>query len=312
MKNTVFTMAFTLVVSFSFAQQWNGSSNAQGSIDRDGNIEIKGSSGEQSYGQIHITGNGAVNSGDAYISFDEGGEPNSKWSLGARDNGNAFTISQGLTMDAAPKFVITDIAGNVGIGTPNPQGKLHIKGDSGEQSHGQVHITGNGGNGSGDAYISFEEGVEENSKWAVGVRDNGNAFTISNGLRMDDAPKFVIVEGTGNVGIGAPNPQNALDVNGVIHSKEVKVDLNGWPDFVFEEGYELPTLEEVELHIQQKGHLQNVPSEKEVKENGINLGEMDAKLLQKIEELMLYAIQQQKEIEVLKKNLSKLAEKNKN
>ncbi|MFH6967349.1 hypothetical protein [Flavobacterium sp. FlaQc-28] len=105
----------------------------------------------------------------------------------------------------------------------------------------------------------------------------------------------------GNVGIGTSTPNNKLDVNGTIHSKEVKVDMIGWSDFVFKKDYTLPTLAEVERHINKKGHLENIPSEEEVLKNGINLGEMNAKLLQKIEELTLYSIQQSKEIEELKK-----------
>jgi hypothetical protein len=104
----------------------------------------------------------------------------------------------------------------------------------------------------------------------------------------------------GNVGIGKANPTNKLDVKGTIHSQEVKVDLLGWSDFVFKKEYNLPTLAEVEKHINEKGHLENIPSEDEVLKNGINLGEMNAKLLQKIEELTLYTIQQSKEIQDLK------------
>ncbi|MNG14892.1 hypothetical protein D3C84_986840 [compost metagenome] len=62
----------------------------------------------------------------------------------------------------------------------------------------------------------------------------------------------------------------------------------------------MPTLQEVEKHINEKGHLENIPSEEEVLENGINLGEMNAKLLQKIEELTLYTIEQNKQIKQLK------------
>ena len=105
----------------------------------------------------------------------------------------------------------------------------------------------------------------------------------------------------GNVGIGTSTPDSKLTVNGTIHSKEVKVDMNGWSDFVFKKEYNLPTLEEVEKHIAEKGYLENIPSEKEVLENGISLGEMNAKLLQKIEELTLYSIEQNKEINLLKK-----------
>jgi hypothetical protein len=107
----------------------------------------------------------------------------------------------------------------------------------------------------------------------------------------------------GNVGIGVIRPANKLDVNGTIHSKEVKVDMTGWSDFVFKKEYNLPTLEEVEKHIAEKGHLENIPSEEEVLKNGINVGEMNVKLLQKIEELTLYMIEMKKEnIEIKKEN----------
>ncbi|MNX71540.1 hypothetical protein D3C86_1028580 [compost metagenome] len=103
----------------------------------------------------------------------------------------------------------------------------------------------------------------------------------------------------GNVGIGISNPNNKLDVNGTIHSKEVKVDMNGWSDFVFKKDYNLPTLAQVEKQINEKGHLENIPNEEDVLKNGINLGDMNAKLLQKIEELTLYMIDQNKNIQNL-------------
>jgi len=108
-----------------------------------------------------------------------------------------------------------------------------------------------------------------------------------------------------NMGIGVKNPQNKLDVNGTIHSKEVKVDMTGWSDFVFKKEYNLPTLEDVEKHITEKGHLENIPSEEEVLKNGINLGEMNTKLLQKIEELTLYMIEMKKENQALKSAFEK-------
>ena len=77
--------------------------------------------------------------------------------------------------------------------------------------------------------------------------------------------------------------------------------FSNWSDFVFYEDYDLPTLTEVENHIKEKGHLKDIPSAEEVAKDGFYLGAMDAKLLQKIEELTLYTIGQQKEIEQLKK-----------
>ncbi|TXE15599.1 hypothetical protein ES692_15995 [Psychroserpens burtonensis] len=90
-----------------------------------------------------------------------------------------------------------------------------------------------------------------------------------------------------------------LTVNGKMRAHSVKV-YTDWADYVFEEDYKLPTLEEVEAFIKLNGHLQDIPSAAEVEENGIELGEMNKLLLQKIEELMLYTIELKKEVDVLK------------
>jgi len=135
--------------------------------------------------------------------------------------------------------------------------------------------------------------------------DNKLKFRLYAGSSASLEPNDVMVlVGNGNVGIGIPNPNNKLDVNGTIHSKEVKVDMTGWSDFVFKKEYNLPTLEQIEKHIAEKGHLENIPNEEEVLNNGINLGEMNSKLLQKIEELTLYLIEQNKKTEELKTFIS--------
>ena len=91
-----------------------------------------------------------------------------------------------------------------------------------------------------------------------------------------------------------------LTVNGKMRAHAVKV-YTDWADFVFEKDYKLPTLKEVEQYIQDNGHLIDIPSAKEVEENGIDIGEMNKLLLQKIEELTLYTIQLKKEIDELKR-----------
>ncbi len=108
------------------------------------------------------------------------------------------------------------------------------------------------------------------------------------------------------VGIGTETPDAKLAVNGNIHTKEVKVDLVGWSDFVFDSDYNLPTLKSVEHHIKEKGHLKDIPSAEDVAKNGVFLGDMDSKLLQKIEELTLYTIDQEKRIENLEAQNKKL------
>lgn len=113
---------------------------------------------------------------------------------------------------------------------------------------------------------------------------------------------------TGNVGIGtllASNPNNyKLAVNGTIGAKEVKVETNSttWPDYVFKEGYQLNSIEQVNEFIKENGHLPGVPTAKDINENGHALGEMNTILLRKIEELTLYVIDLKREIDQLKKD----------
>ncbi|MBO7459283.1 MAG: hypothetical protein J6T53_00035, partial [Bacteroidales bacterium] len=112
----------------------------------------------------------------------------------------------------------------------------------------------------------------------------------------------IFVAGNGNVRIGAGtmNPTKALEVNGTIRSKEVIVEVANWSDFVFDNNYNLMSLKDTESYIKQNGHLPNIPSAAEVEKEGIQLGEMNALLLQKVEELTLYVIELQKQIDELK------------
>tara|TARA_R110000868_G_scaffold409487_1_gene695078 strand:+ start:101 stop:712 length:612 start_codon:yes stop_codon:yes gene_type:complete len=130
----------------------------------------------------------------------------------------------------------------------------------------------------------------------IETRDSQDIIFSSNNGNLD----LVTIKGDGTgVGIGTPSLNGwKLAVNGKIRAKEIKVETD-WSDFVFLDNYKLPTLQEVEEHIKKTGHLMNIPSAKEVEENGIFLGEMNSKFLQKIEELTLYAIQQEKKIEKL-------------
>ena len=108
----------------------------------------------------------------------------------------------------------------------------------------------------------------------------------------------------GNVGIGTTNPTSKLTVAGNINSREVKVTVDAGADFVFENDYNLPSLDSVDKYIKENKHLPEIASADEMKKDGINLSEMNIKLLQKIEEMTLYMIEIKKENE-LQKNLLK-------
>lgn len=127
-----------------------------------------------------------------------------------------------------------------------------------------------------------------------------------------------ITEKNGRIGIGTKSPDELLTVKGKIHTQEVLVDLNGAvaPDYVFEHyfrgtsasmpAYTMPTLSQVASFIEANHHLPGVPSAAKIEEEGLALKSMNLLLLQKIEELTLYTLQQQKEIEALKETVRKL------
>lgn len=125
-------------------------------------------------------------------------------------------------------------------------------------------------------------------------------------------------EKDGKIGIGTTTPDELLTVKGKIHTQEVLVDLEGAvaPDYVFEyyfEGsselnpdYKALSLSEIEVFIKQHHHLPGMPSAAELNEKGMSLKEMNLLLLEKIEELTLFTIEQQKELNILKEKITSL------
>lgn len=130
-----------------------------------------------------------------------------------------------------------------------------------------------------------------------------NAWDWSNQIvfRNDGSALF------SGLGIGTSNlGTNKLAVNGTIQAKEVIVTLNGWSDHVFQPGYRLRPLSELAAYLKLNRHLPNVPSEKEIIENGVPLAQVQSKLLEKIEELTLYVIQQDAQIKRLQREVKGL------
>ena len=108
---------------------------------------------------------------------------------------------------------------------------------------------------------------------------------------------------TGYVGIGTTNPQYKLDVNGTLRANEIIVSIPSGADYVFDSNYTLRPLSEVRKYITAHHHLPEIPSAEEMKANGVSMNELQIRLLQKIEELTLYILQQEERINQLEEQL---------
>jgi hypothetical protein len=214
-------------------------------------------------------------------------------------------------------------SGNVGIGTSTPASNLEVagpittpsvgssgtafsvKGFSGGVEKGfafnwaqsWVDITGIGGLDllNWDTHFKIADdkvfvfGMDND--YAMGYSTNQNIWRLF-AIGHDNNPdsEAIAVNSSGNVGIGTTSPQYKLAVNGTIGAKEVMVTTSGWPDYVFDRQYQLRPLDEVRDYIQEHHALPGIPSEKEVQESGVGIGEMQKKLLEKVEELTLHLI----------------------
>ena len=154
--------------------------------------------------------------------------------------------------------------------------------------------SGHKSTGTGNVFIGYNSGYNE-------LKDN--KLYIDNSTT--DTPLIYGDFATNQLGVNTDTIPTgyAFAVKGKIITEEVKVQIynNWWPDYVFAKEYNLPTLKEVETHIKEKGHLADIPSAAVVAKEGFYIGDMNAKLLQKIEELTLYTIEQEKKINELEK-----------
>ncbi|MEO9511451.1 MAG: hypothetical protein ABJN84_13850 [Flavobacteriaceae bacterium] len=224
-----------------------------------------------------------------------------------------------------------DSDGNLGIGNSNPSQALVVQksietnysttntsefGDSSD-----IASLFNSGNTSSSLFTSLFFRNEGNSGIASGRimllnHSSGSgafAFHLRDNSHTGETQEKMRLDSNGNLGIGTTDTKGfKLGVNGKIAATEVKVaTYSNWSDFVFRKGYQLPTLRQVEEHIRDKGHLKNIPSAEEVHKNGFFLAQMNAKLLQKIEELTLYTIEQEKKIESQNIEITKLQKETK-
>lgn len=181
-----------------------------------------------------------------------------------------------------------------------------------------VKFTNSATEGDQTALVDIQNGNGALWRYGVGGKGNGigienDQFYIENG---DTHTAFLTITRDGNIGIGKTSPDSKLVVDGMIRSTEVRVETTvmsrevkvktDWADFVFEKAYGLRSLTDVEQFIHTNKHLPDIPSAKEVQQNGLALGEMQTKMMQKIEELTLYLIEANKQIEQLKLEVKQL------
>lgn len=198
---------------------------------------------------------------------------------------------------------ITD--NNVGVGTATPLTKLHVYQNVADQAgliiqgntikadavphYVALTFDGDYGNATGN-FSQIRSYSNLYSSWGSELA----FFTTQWGVANKQVERLRI-DKYGNVGIGTSSPQEALSVNGNIRSKQIKVETDNWPDYVFKKDYQLPSLAEVKTYIDKNQRLPEVPSEQEIAKDGLNLGEMNKLLLKKVEELTLYMIEKDEE-----------------
>ena len=166
--------------------------------------------------------------------------------------------------------------------------------------------------GAAGSQISFNTSIEidpalQNNSNGIKVNTSNPTVKVLSILRSDSKNPFIVYgNGKTQIGIGTPKVAGAaanamLSVDGLVLAKEIKVAIANthWADYVFEKEYKLMSLKDVESYIIKNKHLPEVQSTSEVENNGIDLAEINATMLKKIEELTLYLIQQNKRIENL-------------
>jgi hypothetical protein len=231
--------------------------------------------------------------------------------------------------------------GNVGIGTTNPVTPLQVvgpitTGTSVGSTSGVDYLYGLYGSGklfvvgsqysSGASFLAYGVKAKPGASGylsSTGIATGRSVFEANMGyLAFLTGPLQTSTDGgavgilermridsVGNVGIGTTNPTQKLSVNGTVRAKEVIVD-SGWSDYVFDESYELKALSETEAFIKAEKHLPDMPSARDVAEHGVSVGEMQAKLLAKIEELTLHVIEQQKQLAAQSARIERLEGEN--
>ena len=225
--------------------------------------------------------------------------------LGGQSKVSLYT---GDVLGSAPERLTILSDGKLGVGNPSPRYSMDVAGSD-------IRLKLASGNGIHLRTDSYGNSYINNMNDFVSNGNTNNGFlkiTAQTELSFatgdagsSGTSRMTILGSTGFIGIGTTAPDYMLDINGTARAKEVIVESN-WADFVFEPGYDLPSIEEVEAHIQSERRLPGMPSAEAVREHGVSIGETQTLLLQKVEELTLYLIEQEKQLEAQRKELEAL------
>jgi hypothetical protein len=233
-----------------------------------------------------------------------------------------FPVSSGQGWaNANSRGLFVTNSGNVGVGTVSPQSLLAVSQNTPGRVELQIGNTFANPSAGASVAVSFRgwrdvNPNQENARIESVFSDGaGNNLATRGDLRFlttttyNELTEKLRISNDGNVGIGTTNPTHKLAVNGTIKAKEVIVETTGWSDYVFAEDYALAPLAEVEAHIKEHKHLPGIPSAVQVANQGVSVGDMQARLLAKVEELTLYIIDIKKENTSLRQRLEVLENK---
>ncbi len=258
-------------------------------------------------GDIEIGGGATGFDGNAEVAILRG--RSKKWYWGTRNSSTEANSSMflGPSPNGDATFNIS-AAGNVGIGTAIPGSPLSVV--SIENTNNFKENISINNLGTGDASLSFAVNLANYRQYVMGI-DNSDfdKFKIGTTFNTDGSVSsgtLFTLHPTGGASISTPTLPTGykLSVDGKIISEGVTVKLSqNWPDYVFEENYNLQSLSEIEKYILKHKHLPNIPSAEEIENEGLSLENIQILMMEKIEELTLHLIAQEKEIVLLKAQL---------
>jgi hypothetical protein len=278
--------------------------------------------------KLDVAGNVSINNNSLFLKDENHGLSQANTLAGVNINGDGPFLygwgggALGINQNGVyTKILNWNENGNVGIGTDNPTAKLDVHGNI-RTNYNQIFLTADDYHGLG----WFQTYAGDTIDGPVLYGYSGGSLAIKQGTTTKN---ILIWKANGSVGIGTDNPEAKLEVstdatqggksiavndnvsgmdvfrvmnNGNVYSTELTIRLKEqFPDYVFAKDYQLMSLNDLDNFISKNNHLPNIPTANEVEKNGLSVGEMQTRQMEKIEELTLYILELHKRIEELEK-----------